>query len=555
MTPLDAETIDRLVRAAQNCGMDGPRRDRLLAGVDPGLRAQLELYKKPADQLRSDLETLAAEPPGDDTPPPLSLWLANARYMVDRGRTREAATFAEQWVESYTRWDRRPPRWSDDLAPAKSMPETAPRALFGRVVPIALVVAGIIGVVGIALADPAGEAGAGAAKYGYLASLFLAVLGVSVGLREFLGPNRLLLLIIVIFAALTIVFTVASAVTWPPADAPETPEPSDPGSLDPLRPDGAPPGRPPAERDAIDDAFADEVDPIVPPGDAPGGFDSPTADDTDHRPPRAGRGGWLSTEAARRAAPEGFETVPPGDFMMGSPPGEVGRQPNEGPQHPVTFTRPLWVQAHEVTQAEWRALMGTSPSGFDGCDDCPVEKVSWYGAAAYANARSAYEGLPACYRLRGCTEGLGRCAGTDFAGLDCPGYRLPTEAEWEYAARAGSTGRYATGDTDAHLDALGWYAANSGSRTQPVGQKAANPWGLFDMHGNVSEWCHDAYGAYSADPATDPLGPPSGQGRVVRGGSFANSARYARSAFRNYRWPLGRVPFVGFRLVRAPRAP
>lgn len=166
MSSLDAATIDRLVQAAQNCGMYGPRRDRLLAGLDPALRARLDEYKRPADQLRSDLETLAQVPPSGEGHPPLAIWLANARYMVDRGRVREAATFAEQWVAAYMRWGLDVPPWSDDLAPAKAVPDTVSRTLFGRVAPGLLLFGGMLGVVGIAWADPAGAQGAKSMTFG-----------------------------------------------------------------------------------------------------------------------------------------------------------------------------------------------------------------------------------------------------------------------------------------------------------------------------------------------------------------------------------------------------
>ncbi|MCA9542479.1 MAG: formylglycine-generating enzyme family protein, partial [Myxococcales bacterium] len=134
-------------------------------------------------------------------------------------------------------------------------------------------------------------------------------------------------------------------------------------------------------------------------------------------------------------------------------------------------------------------------------------------------------------------------------------YRLPTEAEWEYAARAGTTTRYWSGDTKADLARVGWYDKNSGGKTHPVAQMAANPWGLFDVHGNVREWCVDWLGNYPAEPQTDPLGAPRGEDRVVRGGSFGDSADGARSAGR-VRWrPWFRDGHVGFRLARPAPSP
>ncbi len=282
--------------------------------------------------------------------------------------------------------------------------------------------------------------------------------------------------------------------------------------------------------------------------------------------------GRLRATGTRPGLPEGFVEVPAGSFVMGSPDGEEGRRSDEGPQHRVTFTRPLWVQTHEVTQAEWKRLMGSTPSFFGGCDDCPVERVNWYEALAYANARSRAERLTECYTLKNCGEGqkgagcaegkdwcsekAWRCESVEFAGLTCSGYRLPTEAEWEYVARAGTTTRFSGGDAEAALARAGWYTDNSEGKTHPVGGKAANPWGLYDVHGNVSEWCHDWMDGYSTEAVTDPLGPSSGENRVIRGGSFTFSAPWVRSAARvGWGWPHFRVRVVGFRLVRAPRGP
>jgi formylglycine-generating enzyme required for sulfatase activity len=179
--------------------------------------------------------------------------------------------------------------------------------------------------------------------------------------------------------------------------------------------------------------------------------------------------------------------------------------------------------------------MGDNPSSFQGCGpNCPVERVSWDDAVLYANALSRREGLVECY------------TSSTFAGLDCAGYRLPTEAEWEYAARAGTTG-----PSYGRLDNVGWYLNNSGGSTQAVGGKAANGFGLSDMLGNVSEWTGDWYAPYPY-PGTviDPTGVTTGSSRAVRSGSWGYSAAGVRVANRDASPPNGRANFIGFRLAR-----
>jgi len=221
--------------------------------------------------------------------------------------------------------------------------------------------------------------------------------------------------------------------------------------------------------------------------------------------------------------------IPLGRFPMGSPDDEVGRVNDEGPQHWVTLSRGFWLADAPCTQAEWKAVMGTEPSDFKG-SDLPVEQVSWEDCQEF------------CKRLR-----------SRFPGL---GARLPSEAEWEYACRAGTTGAYNDGSMcteprgkDPALDKLGWFDENSGGKTHSVRQKEANQWGLYDMHGNVWEWCEDWFGDYNADDQVDPAGPASGCGRVFRGGSWYSLARNCRSAKRLW-WPLyDRNRSFGFRLA------
>jgi formylglycine-generating enzyme required for sulfatase activity len=233
-----------------------------------------------------------------------------------------------------------------------------------------------------------------------------------------------------------------------------------------------------------------------------------------------------------RGCPTGFARIAPGTFIMGSPTAEEDRNSDET-QHTVTITRAYCMKATEVTQGEWQAEMGDNPSSFQGCGpNCPVERVSWDDAVLYANALSRREGLAECY------------TGSTFAGLGCAGYRLPTEAEWEYAARAGMTG-----PSYGLLESVGWHSDNSGATTHAVGGKTANSFGLYDVLGNVWEWTNDWYDTYPAT-VSDPTGPTTGSGRVSRGGSWNNDARIARAAFRSFYGPDFRSSVLGFRLSR-----
>ena len=216
--------------------------------------------------------------------------------------------------------------------------------------------------------------------------------------------------------------------------------------------------------------------------------------------------------------------IAPGTFQMGS---ITGGEDSERPVTKVTFLRRFWLGKTEVTQAQWLAVMGSNPSSFKG-DNLPVEQVSWDDAMEF------------CWKL---TE-RERAAGQLPEGY---AYTLPTEAQWEYACRAGTTGDYA-----GNLDEMGWYRQNSGQSTKPVGTKQANAWGLHDMHGNVWEWCLDRYRSYPGGSVTDPNGASSGSGRVLRGGCWSGRADYCRSALR-MNWDSGnRYDVTGFRLALAP---
>ena len=214
---------------------------------------------------------------------------------------------------------------------------------------------------------------------------------------------------------------------------------------------------------------------------------------------------------------------PPGHFLMGSPESEEGRGKDEV-QHHVKLTKGFWMYCCPVIQADYQALVGGNPSRFEGADR-PVDMVSWEEAVEYCRKLTAKQ----------------RQEGLLPEGWD---WRLPTEAEWEYAARAGTTGaRYG------ELDLIGWHDANSGGQTHAVKQKQPNAWGLYDMIGNVWEWCSDWDGKYPMRPVTDPKGPSSGSHRVYRGASWDFHASHARSAMRAWGHPDSWFLSIGFRAV------
>jgi len=247
---------------------------------------------------------------------------------------------------------------------------------------------------------------------------------------------------------------------------------------------------------------------------------------------------------------------------MGSPSNEGskfgwwGRDSDET-QHQVTLTRDFLMQSTEVTQAQWQALMGNNPSSFTGDANRPVDQVSWYDAVAYANALSVADGLPVAYNLSGCsgTPGTDNYSCGDVT-LTAPtpyattGWRLPTEAEWEYAYRAGTTTAWYNGDDESKVGDIAWFSSNSSDTTHPVAQKQPNAWGLYDMAGNVWEWCWDRYGGYPGT-VTDPVGPTEGSFRVFRGGSWFFDESNTRAAFRYYDSPGIRISDFGFRLARS----
>jgi len=259
----------------------------------------------------------------------------------------------------------------------------------------------------------------------------------------------------------------------------------------------------------------------------------------------------------------GYAQILAGTFAMGSPTSEPCRYLNEDP-HQVALTHDFEIQSTEATQGEFQSVMGYNPATFPSCgSDCPVEMVSWYEAAAYCNALSAIKGVAKCYSCSGSGASVTCQEAAAYSGASvytCPGYRLPTEAEWEYAYRAGTTTAYYNGPndsttkcttcSDANADAIGWYGCNSGGTTHPVKQKVANAWGLYDMAGNVWEWTHDWYqSSLGSSAVTDPVGSGSSY-RVFRGGFWSGSAYLMRAANRFYNLPTIQHYSIGFRCSR-----
>jgi formylglycine-generating enzyme required for sulfatase activity len=226
-----------------------------------------------------------------------------------------------------------------------------------------------------------------------------------------------------------------------------------------------------------------------------------------------------------------FVLIPAGTFMMGSPSNEPGRGDDEK-QYRVTLNNGFYMQTTEVTQGQWHQVMGTRPwSGKDYVrdnPDHPAVYISWDDCQAFIRKITQKEG------------------GSK--------YRLPTEAEWEYACRAGSTTRFHFGDNDSMLGDYAWYNKNAydigEKNARRVDSKGPNAWGLYDMHGNVWEWCQDWYEDYPSGSVTDPKGPSSGDSRVLRGGSWFDKPRYVRSAFRGGGAPGNGCYHLGFRLLR-----
>jgi formylglycine-generating enzyme required for sulfatase activity len=259
--------------------------------------------------------------------------------------------------------------------------------------------------------------------------------------------------------------------------------------------------------------------------------------------------------------PSNMVLINGGTFTMGSPADEPHRFSDEI-QHQVTISS-FFIGKYEVTQKEYQEVMETNPSNFKG-DNLPVEQVSWFDAVEFCNALSLREGLTPAYTIdRNSIDPNNKDKIATVRWLvtwnqNANGYRLPTEAEWEYACRAGTTTPFNTGNniTTENANYNGHYPYNNNARgtnrdkTTAVGSFAPNPWGLYDMHGNVWEWCWDWHGPYPKSAQTDPVGVSSGSDRVHRGGAWNNAGRFLRSAYQFFNSPSGRGNFVGFRLVR-----
>ena len=227
--------------------------------------------------------------------------------------------------------------------------------------------------------------------------------------------------------------------------------------------------------------------------------------------------------------------IPAGEFMMGALPDDGYAYDFEKPRHKVEITKDFYVGKYPVTQKLWEAVMGSNPSGFKG-EDRPVETVSWFDCVAFCNKLSKKEGREAVYTING--ENVS-------CNWNAKGYRLLSEAEWEYCARANQKFLYSGSNNP---DEVAWSDDNSGKETHPVGQKKANGFGLYDMSGNVWEWCWDWYGDYSTENQSNPTGAPTGSLRVFRGGGWYGDPRRLRVSDRDGNVPASRFKSLGFRL-------
>lgn len=263
------------------------------------------------------------------------------------------------------------------------------------------------------------------------------------------------------------------------------------------------------------------------------------ADDSQPPPP--------APRLARNSVGMELRRIEPGEFRMGTPDGQG--MPDESPPHTVRITRPFLLATHEVTWPQYSAVIPGDPRFLGDPDPVPMVSVDWYEAIGFCNALSRKERLPPYYRL----IGRGTETRVEIIQVDGPGYRLPTEAEWEYACRAGTMDPFPFGSDVSLLARYAWFNENSGKVVHPVGKKVSNAWGLYDMIGNAWEWCQDGYDRdyYQHSSKIDPRGPSGAELRVIRGGSVYDDI-CCRSAARQGHAPETKIPWLGFRVAAFP---